>query len=88
LKLSPPPWHELQVIAGESVPSACFDPAAIGKNTSCVVGSSMVIARPELLPPWPQAAARVNRANGRAEQGIRITPAPSSAAWGNGRSRD
>jgi len=37
VKLLPPPWHELQVIAGESEPSACLDPAAMGRT--CVPSS-------------------------------------------------
>src|SRR6267143_213491 len=80
VKLLPPLWHELQVIGGESEPSACFDPAAMGKNESCVVGSSMVLGRAELLPPMPHAAARVSRANGSALQESRMAPAPSSTA--------
>src|SRR6266478_5811065 len=77
VKLLPPLWHELQVIAGESEPSACFDPAAMGKNESCVLGSGMVFHAAEPLPPMPHAAARVSRAKGSALEESRIALAPS-----------
>jgi len=66
-------------MAGESEPSACFDPGAMGKNGSCVVASSMVLLRDELLPLGPHAAATVSRANMRTQRANRIH-SPSAAA--------
>ncbi|OLC74054.1 MAG: hypothetical protein AUH83_10635 [Deltaproteobacteria bacterium 13_1_40CM_4_68_19] len=74
MKLLPPPWHELQVIAGESEPSACADPATMGKNESCAVGSSMEFHCVELLPPPVPHAAASTSANERPVRKNRIAP--------------
>src|SRR6267142_6612658 len=65
MKLVFVPWHELQVIAGISEPSAWVVPEAMGKYGSCVVGSSMVFDRADPVPPCPHAAANARRTSRR-----------------------